>query len=123
MKLLFAFTALIAFLTACSRSPDDAKIREKLIGTWVADWDPSVAVQNKPNGTFVITITRDLTNVLKAEGFWQVKGGTLTTTTTNASWPNAELKAEKGKVLSIDARKLVVQGAPGGQPEYAFHKK
>jgi hypothetical protein len=118
---------LLAFLFGYSRRPNDADIQRLLVGTWRLDKEPSKTIQSKPDGSYVLQLTRGSSNVL-LEGMWQVKAGFVVATMTNApSWygpqdPVARGRAESNKVVSINEQKLRVQSSQGGITILTAHK-
>ncbi len=115
-------------LFGCSRPPSDAEIRRLLVGTWRLDQDPSKTIQNKPDGSYVLQLTRCSSNLI-VEGSWQVKAGLVIAILTNAPpWygpqdPVARQKAETNKVVSIDEHKLTVLSSQDGTTVLTAHKQ
>ena len=108
--------ALSILLTGCNMSLTDSEIRQKLIGTWIADSDALSTVEHKADGTFVVWRGSAVT----AEGTWYVKGGFMIGTFTNA---NATVQVESNKVVSVGRYKLVTLNSRGGTNELGYHKK
>lgn len=115
--------SLIAtILAACSTKRNEAKVREKLLGTWRADWDASRTLENRADGSFVTKFTIDRTNAVTIEGEWRVQGGFIVGTMTNSSWPNVVTGAESNKIISVSENKLVVLGRDGGTNELVLSR-
>ncbi|MBI1176938.1 hypothetical protein GC207_05810 [bacterium] len=123
MKLILAVAVLAAGLSGCSNWQSDAQIRRQLVGTWVADWDPSKIIEHKADGTCVSKFTVNLTNSLTFVGVWQVKQGMIISSITNAAASGEPFGVESNKVVSIDVQRLVVLSAYGKTNELVFHKQ
>ncbi len=115
-------------LFGCSRPPSDAKIERLLVGTWRMDQEPSKTVQNKADGSYTLLLARGGSNVV-VMGAWQVKGGFVIATMTNApSWygpqdPVARHRAESNKVVSIDDHKAVFLSSQDSTTMLTAHKQ
>jgi hypothetical protein len=115
-------------LLGCNRTPSDAKIQRLLVGTWGLDQEPSKTIQNKPDGSYILQLTRGGSNVV-VEGTWQVKAGVVIATMTNApSWygpqdPVVRHKAESNKVVSIDEHKVTLLSSQDGTTVLTAHKQ
>ncbi len=120
-----ALIILSLVLTACRTGPSDAKIREKLVGTWIADEDSSRTVEARADGSYVTRFTFNRTNAIAAQGRWQVRNGFVFAMMTNATalWPGATFVLVSNKVVSIDDRKLVFEGRGGGTNTLSLHRK
>lgn len=111
-------------LAACT-SLSDSRVRQKAVGTWT--WTPdgihSKTLQNRADGSYVITIPVNPTNTLTEEGTWQVKGGFIIGKTTKAAWTNDTLEVWSNKVVSIDDRKMGILTPDGWANEATWYRK
>jgi hypothetical protein len=129
MKFMFPVVALSLLVTACSTSPSDSKIQKKLIGTWTTDFpSPGVAratVENKADGTYLLTRSANQANAMAEQGTWQVKGGFFIATPTKTPWPSdpATFEVWSNKVVGIDAYKMVLLNSGEATNELVFHKQ
>jgi len=119
MRFASSIIALCLLLTACSMSPSDSEIRQKVTGTWIPDSDATRASEIKPDGSFVVRCD----NAVRAEGTWCVKGGVLISTVTNAPPPHATLEVWRDKVVSIDRYKMVMVALNAGTNEFVTRKQ
>jgi hypothetical protein len=108
MKTTLQLLALSLLLAACSTVPSDARIQQKLIGSWkMGRGTTTFESDGSWIHKFTVNVTdkgfQDLTN----EGTWQVKGGILDVTMTKTSWPNPELGVEHLKIVHVDDHELV----------------
>jgi len=112
MKIALQLLLLITILTACSTVPSDARIQQKIVGTWKAGRGTT---ENRPDGSYVhqfrINVTNEGMKDLTEEGTWRIENGYLITTITNEPWPDADHAPLRFKVVSIDDHKLVVSQA------------
>ncbi len=110
MKIAFQLLALGLLLAACSTVPGDARIRQKLVGTWKTSRGTT---ENRPDGSYVHKFTINAphrgTKDLTEEGTWQVKDGYIFVTVTNEPWPNTDHSVLRLKVISVDAHALVLR--------------
>jgi len=124
--LLIAMSMVL--LSGCSRTPSDAAIQKLLVGTWRLDQEPSKTVENKADGSYTLLLVRGGSNVV-VEGTWQVKGGFVIATMTNAPpWygpqnPAARRNAESNKVVSIDGHKAVFLSSQDGTTRLSAHRQ
>ena len=120
MRFGLALFLLTVTLAACQRrdvssmSPTDAKLREKLLGTWTWGGEPegSAGVNTlAPDGKFVSSSTNRWSSGSREfayEGTWQVKDGILHLTYTKTSEPKDMPvgRIERYKIIRIDAEEL-----------------
>ena len=123
MKRKVAFLVPCAGLAACNTATKDAEIRRQLPGTWVADWNPSIEVEVRADGTCSSKFTVDLTNTETFAGCWQVSREAIILTVTNASRPEAVGTIETNGVVSIDAHRLAVLSAYDGTNLLTMHRR
>ncbi len=129
MKFISPILALSVLAAACSTSPGDSKIQQKLVGTWTTDSpSPGIGnetVNNRADGTYVLIRSANATNAITEEGTWQVKGGFFIATPTKTPWPDdpATFEVWSNKVLRIDAGKMVLLNSSGEAGDLVFHKK
>ena len=96
-------------LWAWSYRSTDARIRARMVGTWAADNDPSTLIENKPDGTFVVTRQ----GAESARGVWHIQHGFSVATVTNVAFPDGRAQVERNRVLSIVGKKMVILSTDG----------
>ncbi len=128
MKTIFALSALAAVLPIAASIPTDATIRRDIVGTWtytartgshVGRSGPpilSITFVAEADGGFQAT-RRDGTNVDTEVGTWSVSRGSIIL----RPLPSSGGQVETNKVVSIDARKLVI-GDSEPESQEIFYK-
>jgi len=125
MKLILSAFAVGLLLTACSKAPSDADLRQKLQGTWTRDANPDFSwrMEEKPGGSNFSIHGSGLSEGWSAEGgTWQVNKGFLVLTMTNAPWENGTLGVRRYKVVKTDGREMVLLFV-GADKDEKLHKK
>ena len=99
--------ALSALAAGCgnnnssANSPGDLQIRQKVVGTWKLDSDPTNSIAFNADGTFSSTIG-------PSQGTWSVSNGIFIAVENGPDGDN-----ETGKVVRIDDHEWVLQEAGG----------
>lgn len=97
--LFIAFAAI--FLAACSKqAPNDAQVRERIVGVWGASDSKQFSMRIESDGSF---LEREKSEW--AAGTWSVQDGVITVSTTNSSITNF-IGVEKAQVIRIDKHEM-----------------
>lgn len=118
----------VLLVIGCSTTLDDAKLKSQLVGTWRLDQDPSKTIQNKPDGTYLLQLSRGGSNVF-VEGTWQVKDRCIIGTMTKAPFwygpqdPLARQKYETNRVVQIDRHKVTLLSSQDGTTVLTAHRE
>ena len=86
MKISFTLLALVLLLPACSKSPSDPTIRQKIVGAWDIDSEPvtlTIGLDGRWSKTDSNKHTQD-------GGTWQVSGGDFIVMSTNFAQGHSE---------------------------------
>ena len=115
MKYIVLLSVLSLFLTACSKTPTDAQIRQRVVGTWqpVLSRSATTTIVNemRPDGSF-ISKWSSATNDIELTGSWEVQGGFVTLTLTNAQGTSARSlgsAVQRYKVVRISKGEMAFQ--------------
>ena len=115
MKFIILFSALSLLLTACSKIPTDAQIRQRVVGSWQPVSSSSntttVVSEMHPDGSFVSKCSSATINVELA-GSWAVQDGILTSTLTNAQDTDARFHfspVTRYKIVRISRDEMAFQ--------------
>ena len=103
MKYAHIILALSFVMMGCSRQ--DAKFSKQIVGTWKSEGDTQIF--NSDGSFFFRTLSSGHTN--DYAGAWQIGGGIMTVTTTNASGPNPEVQVGDivhFKIIAVDTHHL-----------------
>lgn len=101
--IITGFMALSALFAGCGKSgssaktPDDIQIRQRIVGTWKLESDPTNSTTFKPDGSFSSTIG-------PTQGTWTVTNGVFIGIENGPDGDN-----ETGKVVRIDDHEWIVQ--------------
>jgi len=98
MPVIFAVGLL---LTACSKTPSDAEIRQKIQGVWTPDFNSDFTWKIEAGGRFT-----KLSNGWTEDGNWSVTNKLLVFTMTNRDWPNYKVPDEFYRVVQVDDREI-----------------
>src|ERR1035437_1402789 len=95
-----ALTAI--FIAGCSKQapPNDAQIRERIVGAWSASDSKQFSVRFESDGSFS---GRD--KKVWAAGTWSVQDGVITVSTTNSSLTNV-IPVEKAQVIRMNRHEM-----------------
>ncbi len=115
MKYIVLLSFLSLFLTACSKTPTDAQIRQRVVGSWQPVSSPShtttIVNEMRPDGSFVSKWS-SATNDIELTGSWKVHGGFVTLTLTNAQGTAARSlgsAVQRYKIVRISKDEMAFQ--------------
>ena len=116
-----AIFIVILLVRQRSRPPSDTEIRQKVVGTWspVLSQGAShtlVATDMRRDGSFVSKWTT-ATNEITIEGGWNVEGGVMVLTATNAIGTDLHKlgpQAQRFKILHFGKDELIYQDGTSG---------
>jgi hypothetical protein len=98
--------------------PTDYQIRARMVGAWINDSDPAQIVEQKTDGTFVVTKSgRD-----PIFGTWQVHNGFAVGTVTNVTSVDGHFQSASNKVLRVVGNRMVVLSTDG-RSELTLHRR
>jgi hypothetical protein len=89
-----------------------------MVGVWSLDSRPSKVVENKSDGTIVVSIN----GVETARGTWRVENGYIIEGPSDASSQTRLAQTETNKVLSVSSEKAVLMSIDG-HTQLIFHKQ
>ena len=89
-------------LTACSKPPSDAEIRQKIQGVWTPDFNSDFIWKIEAGGRFAKLYKSGGTNGWTEDGNWSVTNKLLIFTMTNRDWPNYTVPDEFYRVIQVD---------------------
>ena len=122
MKLTLKFLLLVLLLTGCSR---DHSLHKQLTGTW-KNGNPAGFMSLLADGSFVSSfVTTNEVEVLRFEGTWLVKDGTLVMTSTNISGIKEHEPVgsiDRMKIIQVSDGRLGLVSAPSGMTNYLERK-
>ena len=113
MKNILPLIAVTLLLTACSRHPSDAQVRQSLPGTWTWERD-NIRCTNTiaADGTFdyqLVYLYAEGAQKHQVDGAWQVKDGVLIETITNDSNMQHRVpRTNSAQITILDAHELSV---------------
>ena len=106
-----------------STASGDARIRQKIVGTWIVDRQSPAGIIIKATVTLNLdgqfttkgTVTRDGSRqTIECAGTWQVKEGMLIETITKSGSKNVPLGlVTRDKIIRVNDRELVFQAESG----------
>ena len=109
MRHIILFFVLGFFLTSCTKAPTDTKIRRQVVGTWQptssAAGGNTTVVEMRPDGSFT-TRWSSAGKDHELGGAWNVQGGFLVLTGTNAV---GKTVVERQKIVRINKSEMVCQ--------------
>src|ERR1039458_1492757 len=108
MRFISTLFALSLLLTACTTTTSDSTIRRRMIGVWSSDSQPGKIIENKSDGTMVVSI-----DGVEKTFKWQVQNG-YTIQGPMEDWSRANPSLiESNKVLSVSGDKAVLLSIDG----------
>jgi hypothetical protein len=124
MKITIIFIAVSLLLTACSRTPSDAEIRQKISGVWTPDFNTDFTwkIDQKPDGHFSKLYNDGKTIEWTEDGSWHITNGVIYFAMTNTDWPNHTVPDEYYRVLHIEDREMILISI-GSDISFKVHKR